>query len=187
MASRFDIEGFAVRADVLSRKWMAARLGMKQTSLGDLLANLDKFGMQQSRYELGSEFIADSLRDDLIRHVPGMRFRTFDDHNAFCERLHSEVANVGVAIDRLICATSAQLGEYPRRFAIHFDTLTFEPLSAKHSVWLNFRKPLNLPPDRCSKLFYVENRDRLKLFVAGSSEPDDLEIYEQTLGAVRNG
>ncbi len=34
-------------------------------------------------------------------------------------------------------------------------------MSLKHQVWLDFRKPFNLRPDRCSKLFYAENRDIL--------------------------
>lgn len=188
--SRHEVEGFMVRSDVLTKKWMGARLGLTVAALDRLLAKLDTFGMQRSRYELGSEFAADSLSEDLVRHVPGLRFRTFGDHTAFCERLHAELAKAGVQIDqkdRLFCATSTKMGEdYPRRFAMHFDCLTLEPLSTKHSVWLDFRKPLSLPPDRCSKLFYAENRERLKPFVAGTSEPDDLGPYEQFLAGAKN-
>ena len=89
-----------------------------------------------------------------------MRFRTFADHNAFCERLHAEIGKAGVDVEPLFCATSTKLDEYPRRFAMHFDCLTLEPLSTKHAVWLDFRKPLNLPPDRCSKLLYAEDREQ---------------------------
>jgi hypothetical protein len=187
--TRYEIEGFMTRSDVLPKKWMGAKLGLTVLALERLLAKLDAFGMQRSRYELGAEFIADSLSEDLVRHVPGMRFRTFGDHNAYCERLHTELGKAGIQIeqkDRLFCATSTKLEEYPRRFAMHFDCLTLEPLSTKHSVWLDFRKPLNLPPDRCSKLFYVENREQLKPFVAGTSEPDNLGQYEQFLGAAKN-
>lgn len=185
--SRHEIEGFMVRSDVLPRKWMGARLGMTVASLDALLAKLDAFGMQRSRYEVGSEFIADSLSEDLVRHVPGLRFRTFGDHTGYCERLHAEAAKAGAQIDPVFCATSVRLEEYPRRFAMHFDSLTLEPLSTKHSVWLDFRKPLNLPPDRCSKLLYVEDRDRLRPFVAGTSEPDNLGLYEQFLAGGTHG
>jgi hypothetical protein len=54
---------------------MGAKLGLTVLALERLLAKLDAFGMQRSRYELGAEFIADSLSEDLVRHVPGMRFR----------------------------------------------------------------------------------------------------------------
>jgi hypothetical protein len=79
-----------------------------------------------------------------------MRFRTFGDHNAYCERLHAELRKAGIQIEQkeqLFCATSTKLEEYPRRFAMHFDCLTFEPLSTKHSVWLDFRKPLSTGVD----------------------------------------
>lgn len=185
--SRHEIEGFMVRSDVLPRKWMGARLGMTVASLDVLLGKLDVFGMQRSRYEVGSEFIADALSEDLVRHVPGLRFRTFADHTGYCARLHAEVAKVDVKVEPLFCATSTLLQEYPRRFAMHFDSLTLEPLSTKHSVWLDFRKPLNLPPDRCSKLLYVEDRERLKPFVAGTTEPDNLGLYEQFLAGGKNG
>ena len=48
-------------------------------------------------------------------------------------------------------------------------------------MWLNFRKPLNLTPDRCSKLLYLENRDALRSFCAALEEPDDLEQYTRFL------
>ena len=48
-------------------------------------------------------------------------------------------------------------------------------------MWLDFRKPLNLAPDRCSKLLYVENHDVLRPYCAGTQEPDDLQQYAQIL------
>jgi hypothetical protein len=155
---------------------------MDEASLAELLGKLDEFGMQPTRYVVGSEFVAEALSEDLTRYVPKLRFRTFGNHNSFCERLHVELQNaVGIKVTPLFCATSTRLGEYPRRYALYFDCLTLEPLSAGHSAWLDFRKPLNLGPDRCSRLFYVENRDALRTFTAGRAEPDRLEMYEQFL------
>lgn len=182
--SRFDIEGLMSHSGVLTRKWMGARLGMTVEAIGRLLDRLELFGMQRQRYVFGPDFVADALHEDLIRNVPGMRFRTFADHNDYCERLHAELNKAGVPLthaDRLFCATSTILGEHPRRFALHFDCITLEPLSATHSVWLDFRKPLNLPPDRCSKLFYAEHRERLRPYLAGTSEPEGLAAYEAFL------
>lgn len=186
--SRYELEGFMSRNDLLTKKWMGARLGMSVASLEALLSKLDEFGMQASRYVVGTEFVAESLSEDLTRHVPGLRFRTFGDHTAFCERLHVEVQKaIGLKVDRLFCTTSTRLEDYPRRFAAHFDCLTLEPLSTKHSAWLDFRKPLNLPPDRCSKLLYVENRDVLKSFSAGSGEPENLSEYERFVESAQHG
>lgn len=180
--SRFQIEGFMVRASLLAKKWMGARLGMTAESLDRVLSSLPTFGLLRSRYEVTPELVADSLHDDLLRVVPGLRFRTSGNHSAFCERLHAEIRKVGVTVEPLFCHTSTRMREYPRLYAMHFDCLTLEPLSTKHSAWLDFRKPLNLPPDRCSRLFYVENRNELRQFAAGTTEPDDLDEYEGFLG-----
>lgn len=186
--SRYELEGFMSRDDVLTKKWMGARLGMSVDSLDTLLAKLDALGMQASRYLVDSEFVVESLSEDLTRHVPGLRFRLFGDHTAFCERLHVEMQKaIGLDVEPLFCTTSDRLQEYPRRFAAHFDCLTLEPLSTKHSAWLDFRKPLNLPPDRCSKLVYVENRDLLKPFIAGTGEPDNLSEYERLVESAQRG
>ncbi len=186
--SRYELEGFMSRNDVLTKKWMGARLGMSVPSLDTLLSQLDVFGMQASRYIVGSEFVAESLSEDLTRHVPGLRFRTFGDHTTFCERLHAELQEaIGLKVESLFCATSGRLEEYRHRFAAHFDCLTLDPLSTKHSAWLDFRKPLNLPPDRCSKLVYVENREVLKPFSAGSGEPDNLSEYERFVESAQHG
>ncbi len=96
---------------------------------------------------------------------------------------------LGTAIAKvqpLYCATANRLEDYPRQFASNFDCITLNPVSGKHQVWLDFRKPLNLGPDRCSNLFYVENRDALRPYCAGTQEPDDLEGYVQFLAEQQN-
>ena len=118
--SRIEIEGFMARSGLLSRKWMAARLGMIENTLQRLLEKLDVFGMQQSRYVQGTEFIAESLKEDLVRHIPSLRFITFGNNTRFCERLHLELNKVGVEIrqnDQLFCSTSTKLQDYPREFS----------------------------------------------------------------------
>jgi hypothetical protein len=174
--SRYEIEGFMSRANVLPHKWMAARLGMMEDSLDELLGHLPQLGMQPQRYAVLPGFVAESLTEDIIRFLPGLKFKTFRDHNAYCERLHADLKQaLQFDIQRLFCATSVAMEDYPR-FSMHFDCLTLEPVSTKHSVWLDFHKPLNLAPDRCSKLFYAENRDELKPFIMGS-EPEDIGEY----------
>lgn len=177
-ASRYDLEEFMQQKDVMPKKWMAARLGMRVASLDELLARLTDLGMRPQRYAVYADLIAASLSDDLVPTLPGLKFRTFSDHNSFCERLHAEIDKVlGIKVQPLFCETSERLEDYPRQFASNFDCITLAPLSARHQLWLDFRKPLNLGPDRCSKLFYVENRDALRPYCAGTQEPDDLDGY----------
>ena len=180
--SRVELERFLDRQNVVPKRWMAARLGMQPASLDDLLSQLSRIGMRAQRYIVYPELIDEALSEDLTPNLPGLRFRTFGDHNSFCERLHAELHQVlGISITPLFCATSDRIQDYPRQFAMHFDCLTLEPVSGKHQMWLDFRKPLNLSPDRCSKLLYVENRETLRPYCSGTQEPDDLDQYKHYL------
>jgi hypothetical protein len=180
--SRCAWETFLQTKRVLTRKWMGAKLGMTEHSLVELLSHLPHFGMRPQRYVPYEGLVSESLPEDLVRNMAGLRFRTFSGHNSFCNRLHGELAaTVGLTVEPLFCATSDRFQESPREFASTFDCLTLEPLSVKHQVWLDFHKPLNLGPDRCSKLLYVENRERLAAFCAGTREPEDLNEYERFL------
>jgi hypothetical protein len=187
LVSRYELESFMGQARMVSRKWMAARLGMSTESLQDVLSRLQLLGMRPQRYIVYPELISDTLAEDIIPVLPGLRFRTFSDQNSFCSRLHADLReSLKIEIHPLFCTTSVRLQEYPRQFSSHFDCITLEPLSVKHQLWLDFRKPLNLGPDRTSKLFYAENREQLKPYCAGSQEPEDLEIYEGFLAAQGN-
>jgi hypothetical protein len=53
-------------------------------------------------------------------------------------------------------------------------------------MWLDFRKPLSLGPDRCSKLFYTENHDDLLPYRAGTQEPRDIDIYNHFVAEQHN-
>ena len=186
--SRFELEAFMQQKDVIPKKWMAARLGMVPASLDEVLAGLHGIGMRAPRYVIYADLIATAFSEDIIPNLPGLKFRTFSNHNSFCERLHAELkAVLRLEVRTLFCATSDRMGEdYPRQFASHFDCVTMSPLSLKHQVWLDFRKPMNLPPDRCSKLFYAENRGALHPFAAGTREPD-VSQYEQFLAGTSCG
>jgi hypothetical protein len=181
-ASRYELENFLQQKAILPKKWMAASLGTDVSSLEQLLGRLDDIGMRRQRYVVYDDLIDESLPEHIITNLPGLKFRTFSDHNSFCERLHAELKEVvEIEVQPLFCATSDRIGDDPRQFASDFDCITLAPLSGKHQVWLDFRKPLNLAPDRCSKLLYAENRDELHDFCAGTQEPDDLERYLQFL------
>lgn len=183
--SRYELEAFLQHQGLLPKKWMAARFGMTEPALDEVLARLPDLGMRPSRYVVYPELIAKSLAEDIVPNLPGLKFRTFSDHDSFCQRLHADLAkSLGVTILPLFCAVSKQLREYPPRFARDFDCITCAPLSAAHQMWLDFRKPMNLGSDRCSKLLFAENRegeDDLFSCIAGTSEPSDLDQYRALL------
>ena len=138
--------------------------------------------MRPQRYVIYQDLVATSLPEDLVRDLPRLRFRLVSDHNEFCRRLHTELEKMlQIQVLPLFCETSEILGEEPKQFARDFDCMTLKPLSGRHQVWLDFRKPLNLGPDRCSKLFYAENREVLRPYRSGGRDPEDLEIYIQFL------
>ncbi len=173
--SRFELEDFMASYQMVTKKWMAASFGMTPGSLDALLDKLDVLGMQRSRYDLG-EFVAEVFSDDLPGKLPELRFRLFGSYGAYCKRIHEELRKAHIDVQPLFCATSEKMGDDPLLYARHFDCVTLEPLSTKHSAWLDFGKPMTLPTDRCSKLFYFNNRSCLAPYAAGS-EPDHPELY----------
>jgi len=178
---RYELEAFMQQQHVVPKKWMGARLGMTVASLDLLLAHLQDIGLRPQRYIIYPQLISEALSEDIVPNLRGLRFRTFSDHNSFCERLHAELAPIlGAQVERLFCATADRLRDL-RQFANNFDCITLAPVSGKHQMWLDFQKPLSLGPDRCSKLFYAENHHALRPYRTGSQEPDDLEMYQQFL------
>ncbi|HXY36542.1 MAG TPA: hypothetical protein VEI07_20060 [Planctomycetaceae bacterium] len=187
MVSRYQIEGFMHRSRVVSAKWMAAELGMTCDSFHEVFARVEELGLRPARYRPYPELISLDFRDDLIPALPSLRFRTFGDNNAYCERLHDDLhETLGIDIQPLWCATSLRVGD-ERQYARYFDCLTLEPLSVKHLMWLDFKKPLYLSPDRCSKLFFAKNYDELSPFRAGTAEPPGLDWYQAFLAGNPNG
>jgi hypothetical protein len=160
---------------------MGARLGMQETSVGELLKRKDDFGLIP-QYEYADELVLESFKDDLPRSLTSLRFRTFGSHNDFCRRLHAAIKlEHNIEVEPLWCNTSQELQETPVLYANNFDCLTVAPLSTRHAIWLDFHKPLSLPPDRCSNLFFVQNRAILEPFTAGSTVAENLELYEQAV------
>jgi hypothetical protein len=185
--SRYELEKFMQQQSVIPKMWMGARLGMDVDSLKALLDGLKKIGMPAHRYNIYSDLVSDALSEDIVSHLPGLKFRTFSDQHSFCERLHCEISEaLNTTVKPLFCATSTMLKEYPRLYASYFDCITLAPLSGTHQMWLDFKKPLNLRPDRCSKLFYAANRQDMKPFCAGSTEPDEIDEYTRLLGGISN-
>jgi hypothetical protein len=193
---RYALEGFLQARRLLPAKWAAARLGLNEALLKTVLERRVDLPvpMRRDYVEYGC-LVAEGLAEDLTRALPRLRFRTFPDHESFCELLHTALGQALAIPDgeiqegKLWCATDRELsecgfGDYPRRYGYHFDCLTCEPLSVAHAVWLDFKKPITLGPDRCSKLVFVRYRDALESWVAGTRAPDDLQRYEECAAGV---
>jgi hypothetical protein len=177
---RYGFELFLQSQKLLSRNYAAARLGMTPESLDMLIPRLPELGLSK-KYKVYEGIYEASMSDDLVSTLPGLRFRTFGTHDFFCEFLHNQFKEtLKLEIMPLYCRTSERLGGQ-RMFASTWDNVLLEPLSVKHSVWLDFGKPLSLAPDRCSKLFYAEHHEEMKQYLAGKEEPRDLGDYFMVL------
>lgn len=173
---RHAFERFTQSRKLLTRAYVSARLGMQPESLDKLLLELPRIGLSK-KYEVYQGIVDESLSEDLVSSLKGLRFRTFGNHDSFCELLHEALHEaLGLTIQGLFCATADELGEQ-RMYASTWDNITLRPLSVKHSVWLDFKKPLSLAPDRCSKLFFARHYDELKEYLASREEPRDLRLY----------
>lgn len=175
---RVLFELFCQQQRMLSYKWMGARLGMTEASVREILQKKQDVSLAVV-YEYFDQLVLDSFKDDLLHAMQSIRFRTFGSHSDFCRRLHKAIdEELGIIVQPLMCATSEALHEEPVLYAHDFDCITLEPLSVKHSIWLNFGKPMSLPPDRSSKLFVARNQEALKSALAGMGTPENLELYE---------
>jgi hypothetical protein len=177
LRSRWVAEWFFSDNRLEPLPWAAASMGMKPESLVEVLPLLPRVGLRR-KYDVYPNVIDKSLSDDLVRSLKGLRFRTFGTHNSYCTLLHNTLKDAtGVTIKPWYCETSLKVEDYPQQFASTIDSITLEGLSTKHSVWLDLGKPMRLAPDRCSKLFYAENRAEMQGMIAGSGEPEDLNVY----------
>ncbi|MCL4205669.1 MAG: hypothetical protein KJ000_24570 [Pirellulaceae bacterium] len=185
--SRYEIEAFMQEKSVVPKKWMAAQLGTDTASLDELLGRLPDIGMRPQRYVVYADLIDRSLPRDIVSSLPSLEFVTFSNHDSFCKLVHAELRdNLGIQLEPLFCATSKLVQDDPPRYASYFDCLTLDPVCGKHQLWLDFRKPLELAADRCSKLLYAHNREELAPYCAGTREPDDLEWYESFLAGAHH-
>lgn len=181
-APRFHIEWFLQLQQLDSIRFAAANLGMTPESLVGLIPRLPELGLRRNYLPYpGVSLVDHSLADDLTRSLPAMRFKTFETYTSFCQSLHEALrTEIQFDVEPLYCATQAEMaGEENERplIASTWDDLTMLPLSVKHQVWLDLGKPMSLPPDRCSKLFYARNREELHGRLAGRGEPRDIRVY----------
>ena len=176
LVNRHELESFVQSQRLLPQRWAAAQLGMDEQSLSALLAALPRLGVHRT-YRV-HDLVEKEITEDLGRYFPSLKFRVFSSHRDFCSRLHDAIqTDLNLTIAPLYCATSLELNDDPRWFAHDFDCITLQPVSLKHQVWLEFGKPANLPPDRCSKLYFAQNYAALSQYVAGHRDPDDLQHY----------
>lgn len=183
---RYRFETFLQTQKLLTRKWGALRLGMKPESLDALLNHLNEMGLVFSYYPSAeqNQFVDEKIDNDLLGLIDEFRFRTFTSHNNFCSRMHDAIEQkFKLKVDPEFDVTSQFLTEDKKQwdYAHDWDAITLKPVSLQNQVWLDLGKPMNLRPDCCSKLFYVYERDRLKVYVAGTGEPD---IQPELIAAV---
>jgi hypothetical protein len=96
----------------------------------------------------------------------------FGDHRDYCQQLHQEIErDLNVKVTPVYCVTSVAASETPVDYGHDFDCLTFQPIGIKYQVWLDFKKPMYLSPDRCGSAFYVQNESLLKKFKFPGDEP----------------
>ncbi len=188
---RYALEGFFQARRLLPLKWAALTLGLNEELFRKVLAK---------RYELPTPLreeyvwyeclVKTSFAEDVRRVLPQLRNRSFYDHRGFCQFLHPalqkalKISDAEMAEGTAWCATDQALrevglGDDPPRVAEYFDCLTCAPLSAAHCMWLELKKPRNLPPDRCSKLTFVCYPEQIGDLYVGTRPPDDLSRYER--------
>jgi hypothetical protein len=162
--SRFALESFFQQQKQIPLKWAAAKLGMTQGSLEDVIIALEDSG-RVNPVRTGSEnFVPEEIDRLFIQALPPLQGRVFGNHDSFCKRLHEAIeSELRISVEPLYCVTAARLGEPD--FAYSFCVVTDQPAGLRYRIWLDFKKPMNLTPDTCSYVAFFENPDRLRTYL----------------------
>lgn len=175
---RHRLETFFQQEQLVPVQLGALRLGMTDESLREILRVLQERGLsvRPPYVGLASEQLVD---ENLIKGFSGLlaatRFRTFSDINSYCRRIHTAVKDeLGVEVAAVMCPTAQELRE--EDYAQDRDVLDARPMSLAYQVWLDLGKPINLKPDACSTLFYVQHEETLSPLVFAGVQP---EVPEQ--------
>jgi hypothetical protein len=165
---RHAIETFFQTERLLPMRWAAARVGMTQRSLEEVLTQIradDPFLPKGPSEQL----IPEQLLGNLSSYFPALRNRLFSDHHDFCRELHEAIlTTMGLDVEALHCVTAKALGEPDPDYVHDVDAITLEPMGLRYQVWLDFKKPMSLRPDACSLLLYARERPLLSPYLFGS-------------------
>lgn len=174
--SRWAFERYYAHFELLSPRSAAARIGTDTSSLRRVVGYAKSLGVPpESIGEIGAGVRADFI-DRLIRLFPPLANTIFGDHTQYCRTLHKalleEHVKVEPAIDRSSKAVANQEKGEEEDCAYHYDIVTLEPLGLRFQVWLDFKKPMDLEPDKTSAATYLQNIALLEPFVPGYARPE---------------
>ncbi len=175
--SRHLLESFLQEHGLLSARSAALRLGMTATSFEATLAALEDRGLLLPGDVWPNGLVRVELVDRLPLRIPDVaQAPVFSSQTSYSNWVHEQLRDrLGVQIERCPCATSVRLGETPPDLAFDLCCISHEPVSLKYRVYMNFGKPLRLPPDVCALHILARNLDALRPFVLGSM-PDLLGL-----------
>lgn len=171
------LERFLQNAQLLPRKWAAAELGMIRDSFDLVVAQL---AAQGPFLTIGQEVSPDLVSKGFVSSFSSLfrataNLTNYSSRSAKCRAVHDAIQQeLGIAVTPLLCETSRRLvatTNEPPDCASGFDCISLEPVSQTHQVWLDFAKPMSLPPDVTSKLSFAAYPDQLRTHLFGGREP----------------
>jgi hypothetical protein len=167
----YALETFFQGARLLPKRWAAARLGMEEESLEDVMGVFRSEDPILLREPTSPNVVSEDFLDRITRYFPELANTIFADHDDMCSQVHEVLRTAEpfkIEVKPLLCVTSEALNEDPPNFAWEFDAITLDPIGLRYNVWLNLGKPMNLRPDACSLRFYAREREALEPFMMGS-------------------
>ncbi len=167
---RFAFESFLQFSQLLPFRYAAARLGMTEASLREILDKMSAEGILSYNMTQDTQgTVSKRLVDDFVQFFPRLSREMPDEHSEYCRRLHETLrTELNIEIESLICDTSKQFRDEPREYAYEFDMLTSEPVSVKYQLWLDIGKPVSLKPDVFSVKTFFSHKKLLKNHLFGN-------------------
>jgi len=175
--NRHAFELYFQNKNILPIKFASARIGMTTDSFNSVVIKLKERGDISINY-VSSGIVQEYFLKDLRNYFPSISNKLFFDEVHYLSALHKLLdEELGLSIEPVYCVTSKKLEEKPLEFGMYFDCLTDQHIGLRYKVWLEFDKPAQLEPDKCSLLTYISNKDILKPYII--IEPDIPEELRQ--------
>lgn len=115
---------------------------------------------------------------------PDLANTVFADHSDYCEALHETLRAQGIDVEDVRDPTSRVLGDQEPDYGYEWDIVTDGPVGLRFQVWLDFgRKPINLSPDVCSYVTFIQFETQLRSFLH-PYRPVDEDLLQEVRDAV---
>jgi hypothetical protein len=171
--SRWALESFFVRFDLLPPRLAAYRLGVSLDSMSAIRDFAQTELALPTSVFMDPKFAYDAnLVNHFYQYFPSLRMTLFSNHTSQCKAIHRELRKAGVSFTPVYDELSLKINPKSPDAPYAIDVATLQPLGLRNTVWLGLKKPIRLEPDKTSILTYIRFEAELQPILSSFHKPD---------------